>query len=73
MGAPTLRAMEGAPGRCHALTGNRRGQFGMALWGANRLVFEPDHDPIPTLEDGGTDQSAVTRIRILEVVDYHDE
>jgi proteic killer suppression protein len=45
----------------------------MALWGANRLVFEPDHDPIPTLEDGGIDQSAVTRIKILEVVDYHDE
>jgi toxin HigB-1 len=73
IGAPTLQAMDGAPGRCHALTGDRVGAFAIALWGAGRLVFEPDHDPVPRLGDGGIDRAMVTRIRIVEVVDYHGE
>jgi plasmid maintenance system killer protein len=71
--APTLRDMEGLPGRCHELHANRAGQFAVALWGATRLVFEPDHDPTPRLDDGGIDCAAVTRIRIKEVIDYHGE
>lgn len=69
--APTLEQMEGVPGKCHQLTGDRAGQFALSLWGSCRLVFVPDHDPVPRLADGGIDRSRVTRIAIKEVVDYH--
>lgn len=73
MAAPTLIDMEKVPGRCHQLQGNRAGQFAVSLWGAHRLVFLPDHDPVPRLPDGGIDRSRVTRIVIKEVVDYHGD
>lgn len=63
--------MHGVPGNCHALTGDRKGHFAMNLDGGLRLVFEPDHDPLPSLPDGGLDRKDVTRIRVLEVVNYH--
>lgn len=69
--APTLQDMDGVPGRCHRLTADRRDQFAVALWGSYRLLFVPDHDPVPTHPDGGIDRSRVTRILITEVVDYH--
>jgi plasmid maintenance system killer protein len=73
LAAPTLDDMEGVPGRCHQLTGDRRGQFAISLGGSYRLIFVPDHDPIPTLADGGIDRSLVTKISITEVVDYHGD
>jgi proteic killer suppression protein len=70
--ASTLQEMAGVPGRMHGLHGDRRGQFALCLWGSYRLVFAPDHNPIPTLPDGvGIDQAQVTDIRIIEIVDYH--
>ncbi len=69
--AATLDDMEGVPGRCHGLHADRRNAFAVTLWGSYRLVFVPDHDPMPTLDDGGIDRSRVTRILITEVVDYH--
>lgn len=63
--------MDGVPGACHQLHGDRAGDFAVNLWGAYRLVFVPDHDPSPLLADGGIDRAKVTRILIKEVVDYH--
>jgi proteic killer suppression protein len=71
LGAPTLADMEGVPGKCHQLRADRSGEFAVYLWGSYRLVFEPDHGPVPTLDDGGIDKTKITRIRIKEVVDYH--
>ncbi len=71
--APTLSAMEGVPGRCHQLRGDRTGEFAVHLWGPVRLIFVPEHNPVPLHDDGGIDRSRVTRIRITEVVDYHDD
>jgi toxin HigB-1 len=71
--AQTLASMENVPGNCHALTANRKGEFAVDLRGANRLIFRPDHDPVPKLEDGGIDRSRVTRIVIEEVADYHGD
>jgi proteic killer suppression protein len=71
LGAPTLRDMDGVPGNCHQLRGDRAGQFAVDLWGSFRLVFEPDHEPVPALPDGGVDRARVTAIMIKEVVDYH--
>jgi len=71
--APTMRDLDGAPGKFHPLSANRSGQFALHLWGQFRLIFVPDHDPIPTTDDGGIDQAHVTRISITEVVDYHGD
>lgn len=38
---------------------------------AYRLIFIPDHDPVPRLKDGGLDWSKVTAIKILGVEDTH--
>lgn len=71
--ARTLQDLQGVPGKCHQLVGDRAEQFALYLWGPYRLVFSPDHEPVPRREDGGVDWSQVTRIVILEVVDYHGD
>jgi proteic killer suppression protein len=60
------------PERCHALTGNRKGQWAMDLHNGNRLVFRCRNHPIPQRADGGIAWQGVTAIEILEVIDYHD-
>lgn len=69
--AGTLADLTHTPGRLHPLKGDRAGQFALDLWGSFRLVFEPANVPLPKLPDGGLDRTRVTKIRILEVVDYH--
>ena len=59
------------PDRFHILRDNRMGQFAVDLVHPKRLIFEPNHDPIPRLPDGGVNLELVTAITILEVVDYH--
>lgn len=60
-----------AIGNPHPLSGNRSGQFAVTISKNYRLVFEPAVDPLPLTEDGDLDLTRVTRIRILEVDDYH--
>lgn len=71
LGAPALADMDNAPGNCHQLTVDRSGDFAVHLWASYRLIFAPNHDPIPALDDGGVDKAKVTHITIKEVVDYH--
>ena len=59
------------PPRRHRLGGTREGQYAVDLRHPWRLIFEPANDPLPLLDDGGLDLSAVTKVRILEVTDYH--
>ncbi len=59
-------------GRPHPLKGDRAGEFALDLEGAKRLVFQPDNDPIPLLEDGSIDWSKVTAVCIVFIGDYHD-
>lgn len=59
------------PDRRHLLTGRTSGQYAVDLVHPFRLVFEPNHDPMPRTENGGIDTGRVTAITILEVVDYH--
>ena len=60
------------PERCHELTeGKRCGQLSVDLDHPYRLIFIPDHDPVPRLEDGGLDWSQATAIKILGVEDTH--
>jgi toxin HigB-1 len=69
--APTLVDMDNVPGNCHPLRADRAGQFAVDLRGPYRLIFEPDHNPVPRLDDGGIDKSRVTKISIKEVDNYH--
>ena len=70
--APNLAAVPTTPpDRAHPLKGDREGQFAVDLVHPQRLVFEPDHEPIPRSEDGGIDVGQVTAIVIVEVTDYH--
>ena len=62
---------EGRPERRHQLSGNRAGQFAVDLVHPKRLVFQPNHDPLPRKDDGGINIEQVTSIMILKVVDYH--
>ncbi len=63
------------PARCHELSQGARGaqhQLSVDLDHPYRLIFVPDHGPIPTREQGGLDWSQVTAIRIIGVEDTHD-
>lgn len=57
--------------RCHELKGNLKGQFAVCLKEPMRLIFEPDHNPLPLNKDGGLDLKRINRICILTVRDYH--
>ena len=59
------------PERLHQLSGNRKQQFAVDLVNPQRLVFEPNHDPVPENKEGGIDKDQVTAITIIEVTDYH--
>jgi proteic killer suppression protein len=59
------------PERRHQLTGNREGQFAVDLKHPFRLVFEPNHNPLPLGRDGGLDLRRVSAVSILEIEDYH--
>lgn len=63
---PTTR-----PERRHQLKGKRNKQYVVDLKHPYRLVFKPNHEPIPLREDGGIDTESVTAITIIDVVDYH--
>jgi proteic killer suppression protein len=59
------------PARRHMLSGDYEGCFAVDVNGNWRIVFQPNHDPLPLTEDGGLDLSKVTAIQIVDVVDYH--
>ena len=70
--ATTLSVMQTIPAaRCHELTGNRKGQLAVQVSVNYRLIFEPNHEPIPAKVDGGLDWEAVTAITIIDIEDYH--
>ena len=70
--AGTLEDIRGLPAaRCHELKGSREGQLSVDLVHPHRLIFEPDHDPLPRKPDGGLDWTQVTKVLVLEVCDPH--
>jgi toxin HigB-1 len=59
------------PGRFHALTGDRRGQYALSLSDRLRLIVEPVGNPLPRTPDGGIDLARVGIVRVVGVSDYH--
>ena len=73
-GVSNLELIATIPGaRCHPLAGDRAGQFAVDLHLPFRLIFAPDIEPLPRSDDGLIDRALVTKIRIIEVTDYHGD
>lgn len=70
--AECLEDMRHLPGRCHELSGDRKGTLSVDLRKQYRLIFRP-YVPgsDPTKPDGGLDWEAVDAIEIVEVDDTH--
>lgn len=70
--AETLDVLLRLPGaRCHQLKHDRAGQFAVDLRPPKRLVFRPSGSPEDYMVGNSIDPCRVTRVLILEVVDYH--
>jgi plasmid maintenance system killer protein len=70
--ADTLAVMRTIPtAKCHELHQDRKGQLAVTISGNYRIIFIPDHEPIPSNQDGGMDWQSITIIEVIEVVDYH--
>jgi len=61
------------PPRRHELTGDWAGHFAVDIQQNWRLIFYPNHSPVPLLQDGGMDLSKITAITIVAIVDYHGQ
>ncbi len=71
--ARTLSVLRCLPGpRCHELKGERKGQFSVDLVHPYRLLFVPNHRPVPTKDAGGIDLAKVTAVKILGIEDTHE-
>lgn len=68
--AATMNELLPGRGRPHPLGGDLEGQFALALNG-ERLIFRPNHDPVPEMEAGGIDRSKVTKVTITDIRNYH--
>jgi toxin HigB-1 len=58
-------------GRFHEHKGDREGQLSLDLVHPQRLIFQPNHDPVPRKDDGGLDLAKITSVLILEITDPH--
>ena len=59
------------PPRCHELNGTLAGHFTVDVKHPFRLLFVPDHDPVPRNKDGGIDRTNITAIEIIDIRDIH--
>jgi len=69
--AYTLEDIRYLPGKYHELKENRKGQLATHLEEPNRLIFMPDHNPIPLTESGSLNWKAINCIKIIEITNYH--
>jgi len=59
--------------KCHALTGNRQGEWAISISGNHRMIFVIANDPVPKKENDANsiDTEKVTAIKIIGTEDYH--
>ena len=69
--AENLAVVMKLPGKHHALSGDRQGQFACSLGKNYRLIYEPADEPLPLDEQGVLILEKITIIEIIEVTDYH--
>ncbi|MFZ4525860.1 MAG: type II toxin-antitoxin system RelE/ParE family toxin [Chlorobium sp.] len=57
---------------CHELKADRVGEIAVDISPNHRIIFIPDHNPLPKKDDGGLDWKSVTGIVIMTIgEDYH--
>lgn len=66
--APTLAHLRNVPGRCHALVGDRSGQFAVDVHHPHRLVFEPARPAAASPRDEGDPWAGIDAVLIVGVV-----
>jgi proteic killer suppression protein len=70
--AENLETLMKLPGNHHPLTGDRKGQFACDLVQPYRLIYRPVlNDTLLTNDSGNLIYSEITRVEIIEIVDYH--
>lgn len=70
--SPNLKVLMQIPAaNCHALSGNKHGDWALDISANHRMIFEINHDPVPKNENGEIETIKVTNIRITETTDYH--
>jgi len=69
--AETLAEYMYYPRKCKELAGDRKGQFSVRLDSKKRLVFTHNEQVTHLKPDGGLDLRRVTKVKILEIVNYH--
>ncbi|MCW2259490.1 MULTISPECIES: type II toxin-antitoxin system RelE/ParE family toxin [Sphingobacterium] len=70
--SPNLNVLTQIPAaNCHALSGNRDGEWAVNISPNHRMIFEIDNDPMPLTLTGEIDRIKVTDIRIIDTIDYH--
>jgi proteic killer suppression protein len=69
--AASLDDIKFLPGKYHELRENRKGQLTAHLEEPERLIFVPDHNPVPVTEKGEMDWKAINSIKIIEITNYH--
>lgn len=70
--ACVLEDLRHMPGRLHELRGDRAGQLSLDLDGPYRLIFAPDHNPVPRRANGGMDWNQITAVLVLEIENTHE-
>jgi proteic killer suppression protein len=61
------------PAKLQILKGTRAGQFAVDGDYPYRIIFEPNEKSVPRKPDGGPDIQRISKITIIEVVNYHDD
>jgi plasmid maintenance system killer protein len=70
--SPNLSVLIQLPAaNCHALFGNRNGEWALDISANHRMIFQISHDPIPLKDDESIDTIMVTDIIITGTEDYH--
>lgn len=57
---------------CHLLKGDLKNMFAVSISGNHRIIFTPNHDPMPLKKDYGINCIEITDITIIKAKeDYH--
>lgn len=70
--SPNLAVLIQLPAaNCHALSGDKKGEWALDISGNHRMLFEISHDPVPLKDDSSIDTIKITDITITRTTDYH--
>jgi proteic killer suppression protein len=69
--APTLADLRGAPGRCHELTGHRKGELAVSLVEPYRLIFVPTANRDEIYDGNCLVWQKVASVEAKEILNYH--